>query len=140
MPCRLIAGTMAAGLFLAPSLAVPAQRDASLPRPLSRTSLIQLPEPDRRQVLLRFARGVMGLDADQYAELAPILERLRAEPRAIVTITSHAERMAFGIARARAAAVRRAIMGQGIAARRIRVVNAGMVAGVDPDVVQIRVR
>ena len=104
------------------------------------TAWAQMGAPERRMVLLRFERGVTGLDADQHVQLTPVLERLRAAPRAVVTITSHAPRMEFEVARARAAAVRRAIMGQGIAARRIRVVNAGMAAGADPDAVLVRVR
>jgi outer membrane protein OmpA-like peptidoglycan-associated protein len=132
---------MAAGLLLASPHLLRAEIGAPVTRAQAQTPLIPLPEAERRMLLLlRFERGESSLDADHYAQLAPVLERLRTDPRAVVTITSHAQRMAFEIARARAASVRRAIMGQGIAARRIRVVNAGMAAGVDPDVVQLRVR
>ena len=140
MPCRPLAGAVAAGLLLIAPLAA----EAAIPPPPTHiqapATLIPAPEPERRMIRLRFERGVTALDADQHAQLAPVLERLRADPRAIAIITSHAERMAFETARARAAAVRRAIMGQGIAARRIRVVNAGLAAGADPDAVLVRVR
>jgi hypothetical protein len=144
MPCRLLAGAMIAGRFLAMPLTAGAEATAPPARTEPCSTLIPQPEAERRVVMLRFERRETGLDANHYAQLAPVLGRLRGGPRAIVivivTITSHAERMAFEVARARAAAVRRAIMGQGIAARRIRVVRAGMVAGVDPQAVQMRVR
>lgn len=138
MPCRLLPGALAAGLLL---IAAPFAAATITPSPIRTPAPASLiPPPERPVVQLRFESGAAGLDAGQHLQLAPVVERLRADPRAIVTITSHAQRMEFAIARARAAAVRRAIMGQGIAARRIRVVNAGMGAGADPDMVLVRVR
>jgi type IV pilus biogenesis protein CpaD/CtpE len=74
------------------------------------------------------------------AGLGPLLERAAANPRALVTITSYSERTDLATARARASAVRSALTEQGVAARRIRVVNAGMMANAESDVVQLQLR
>jgi type IV pilus biogenesis protein CpaD/CtpE len=144
MPCRLRAGAMAAGALLTALLtacAGPASAARADPTAATHTpSPSGLTQGQPAAVFLRFERGSTLLDAEHRASLVPILERLRADPRAIATITSHAVRMEFETARARAAAVRRVLTTQGTARRRIRVVNAGMAAGADPEVVRVQVR
>jgi type IV pilus biogenesis protein CpaD/CtpE len=74
------------------------------------------------------------------ASLGPVLDRLFANPRAMVTITSYSERTDLATAGPRAAAMRDVLTEQGVAARRIRVVNAGMLANADSDVVPVQLR
>ena len=69
-----------------------------------------------------------------------MLERAAANPRALVTITSYSERTDLATARARTAAIRSVLTEQGVAARRVRVVNAGMMANAEAEVVQVQLR
>lgn len=138
MPFKLLAITFAA----APLLAACAQTPPPAP-PRPPPVPVAAPTPptsDGRVAAVRFEPGTSTLTPTARAELGPLLERLEANPRALVTITSYSERSDLATARARAAAVRVLLTTQGVAARRIRVVNAGMMAGADVDVVQVQVR
>ena len=148
LPRMLPSGLAAALLFLAPLLAACAQTappeaappPAAIPYAFPADTSAAPMTAQGRMVVVRFDAGSSELNAAARASLTPVVEQLRADPRAVATITSYAERMEFEAARARAAAVRRVLTGQGVTARRIRVVNAGMTASADPRVVQVQVR
>lgn len=138
---RMPPGALAAILlFLSPLLAACAQTTPAEAAPAPADPSAGPATAQGRVVVVRFDAGSSELNATARASLTPVLEQLRADPRSVATITSYAERMEFEAARARAAAVRRLLTGQGVTPRRIRVVNAGMTARTDPQVVQVQVR
>ncbi|MEI6160748.1 MAG: OmpA family protein, partial [Roseococcus sp.] len=99
-----------------------------------------LPTGDGRVAAVRFDPESSNLTPMARASLGPVLDRLMANPATPVTITSYSERTDMARARARTAAVRSMLTERGVASRRIRTVNAGIMANADPDVVQVQVR
>lgn len=132
-----------AGAFAATALLAACAQTPPPPPPRPAPVPVAAPTPptgDGRVAAVRFEPGTSTLTPMALASLGPLRERLAANPRALVTITSYSERTDLATARARANAVRSALTEQGVAARRIRVVNAGMLANADPDVVQVQLR
>lgn len=98
------------------------------------------PTGDGRVTTIAFPPGDAAFPADARDTLRPAIERLRANPRSVATVTSWSDRAGMDTARGRARAVRQAIIDGGIAPRRVRVVNAGLRADARPDVVQVNLR
>lgn len=138
MSFKTLSGAFAAvALFAACAQTPPPPPPRPAPVPVAAPTL---PTGDGRVAAVRFEPGMSNLTATGRASLAPVLDRLMANPRSPVTITSYSPRTDIMSSRARTTAVRAALTEQGIAAGRIRVVNAGMMANADPDVVQVQVR
>jgi outer membrane protein OmpA-like peptidoglycan-associated protein len=138
MSLKTFSGALAAAVLLAACAQTP-------PPPPPRPAPVPIAAPtpptgDGRVAAVRFEPGSQALSPMARAGLTPLLERLTANPRALVTITSYSERTDLATARARAQAVRNALTEQGVAARRIRVVNAGMMTNAESDVVQVQLR
>lgn len=131
----ILVGALGAGLLFSLAAWAQERRPGS-----SAPGEVRPAPPSRVAASVRFAPGSSSLDEAGQASLVPVLARLLAEPRSIVTIITHAVGMDFAIARARAMAVRRALTGRGIPGRRIRIVNAGMAPGTESGVVVVRVR
>ncbi|WP_207540838.1 OmpA family protein [Sabulicella rubraurantiaca] len=98
------------------------------------------PTGDGRVTHLRFDPRSGTLPDEAMVNLGPAVDRLNDNPRARVTITTYANRDGTQVARSRAQAIRQAMIERGIAANRIRIVNAGMARGADPEMVQVAVR
>jgi outer membrane protein OmpA-like peptidoglycan-associated protein len=135
MSFKTFPGALATAVLLAacaqtppPPPARPAPTPVAAPAP---------PTGDGRVAAVRFEPGASTLSPAERSGLTPVLDRLAANPRAPVTITSYAERTNFATSRARGAAVRAMLIENGVARSRIRVVTAGMMANADPDVVQV---
>lgn len=138
MSFKNLSGAFAAATLLAACAQTPPpQPPRATPAPVAAPTP---PTGDGRVAAVRFEPGSQALTPMARAGLGPLLERLEANPRALVTITSYSERTDLATARARANAVRRALTEQGIAARRVRVVNAGMITNAESDVVQVQLR
>lgn len=140
MSFKTLSGAFAAVALLAACAQTP---PAPPPRPTPAPVPVAAPAPptgDGRVATIRFEPGASALLPAGRASLGPVMDRLMANPRSPVTITSYSPRNDMMTSRARTAAVRSALTEQGIAARRIRVVNAGMMANADAEVVQVQVR
>jgi outer membrane protein OmpA-like peptidoglycan-associated protein len=138
MSLKIFSGALAATALLAACAQTP-------PPPPPRPAPVPIAAPapptgDGRVAAVRFEPGSSTLTPAERTGLTPVLERLAANPRAPVTITSYSERMNVTTSRARGAAVRAMLLENGVARSRIRVVSAGMMANADPDVVQVQVR
>lgn len=117
--------------------APPARPVMQAPPPMPAAAPVQMPTGDGRVTTLNFTAGAADFDA---ARLGAAVDRLNANPRARVTIATYSSRAGMGVARARAQAVRQALVDRGIAPNRIRIVNGGMMRGADADAVQVSVR
>ncbi|MCW8087471.1 OmpA family protein [Sabulicella glaciei] len=98
------------------------------------------PTGDGRVTHVRFDPTSSTLPDEAMANLGPAVDRLNDNPRTRMTITTYANRQGTQVARSRAQAIRQAMIERGIPANRIRVVNAGMARGAEPDMVQVAVR
>lgn len=116
------------------------------PRPVAQAPAVPVVPPpaaptgDGRVAAIRFEPMSSVLTPRARAELGPVLERLLANPRAPVRITSYSPREAMPLARERTQAVRMALTERGVDRARIRVLNARLLPNADPDVVQVEVR
>lgn len=138
MSLKIVSGAFAAlALLAACAQTPPPPRPAPPPVPVAAPAA---PTGDGRVATIRFEPGTSTLTPAGRASLGPVMDRLMANPRSPVTITSYSPRNDMMTSRSRTAAVRSALTEQGIAARRIRVVNAGMMANADAEVVQVQVR
>jgi type IV pilus biogenesis protein CpaD/CtpE len=139
MSFKALSGALAAAALLAACAQTPPPPPPARPAPPP-VAAPALPTGDGRVAAVRFDPGATNITPMGRATLGPVLDRLMANPRSPVTITSYSERMDIANSRARTAAVRSALTQHGVASNRIRVVNAGMLANADPDVVQVQVR
>ncbi|UPY35645.1 CpaD family pilus assembly lipoprotein [Sediminicoccus sp. KRV36] len=139
MSFKTLSGAFAAAALLAACAQEPPPPPPRPPAPAP-VAAPALPTGDGRVAAIRFDAGTSNLTPMARASLGPVLDRLMANPRSPVTITSYSERMDLAMSRARTATVRSALAQHGVAGSRIRVVNAGMMANADPDVVQVQVR
>ena len=138
MSLKTLSGAFAAAALLAacaPEPPPPPPRPAPIP-----VAAPALPTGDGRVAAVRFDPDSSNLTPMARASIGPVLDRLMANPSQPVTITSYSERTDMARARARTAAIRSVLTERGVANRRIRVVNAGMMANSDADVVQVQVR
>lgn len=116
------------------------------PRPVAQAPAVPVVPPpaaptgDGRVAAIRFEPMSSVLTPRARAELGPVLERLLANPRTPVRITSYSPREAMPLARERTQAVRMALTERGVDRARIRVLNARLMPNADPDVVQVEVR
>lgn len=138
MSVKTLSGALAAAALLAACAQTP-------PPPPPRPAPIPVAAPapptgDGRVAAVAFDAGASNLMPMARASLGPVLDRLMANPRSIVTITSYAQRSDMALARARTATIRTALTEHGVNARRVRVVNAGMMNNANPDIVQVQVR
>ncbi|MBX9752993.1 MAG: OmpA family protein [Roseococcus sp.] len=139
MSFKTLSGAFAAAALLAACAQTPPPPPPPRPAPVP----VAAPTPptgDGRVAAVRFEPGTQTISPQARASLDPLLERLSANPRALVTITSYSDRTDLATARARTAAVRSLLTEQGVAARRIRSVNAGMMPNAESDVVQVQLR
>jgi type IV pilus biogenesis protein CpaD/CtpE len=138
MSLKSISGALAAAALLAACAQTPPP-----PPPRPAPAPVAAPAPptgDGRIAAVRFDAGTSNLTPMARASLGPVLDRLMANPRSPVTITSYSERTDMARSRARTATIRTMLTEHGVAGNRIRTVNAGMMANADPDVVQVQVR
>ncbi|MDB5411884.1 MAG: OmpA family, partial [Rubritepida sp.] len=93
-----------------------------------------------RVAAVRFDPTANTLNPAARSELGPVLDRLMANPREPVLVTSYSDRADMPLARERTQAVRAALIERGVTASRIRVMNSRMMNDADPNVVQVQVR
>ena len=138
MSSKLLLGALAAGTLLGACSSPPPPRPVPVAAPVVPPPA--MPTGDGRVAAIRFDPMSSVLTPQARAELGPVLDRLMANPRTPVRITSYSAREAMPLSRERTQAIRMALAERGVDRGRIRVLNARLLPNADPDVVQVEVR
>jgi len=142
MKSPLFAGLAAVALLAAcaetppPARPIP-QAAASMPTPAMPQPA--MPTGDGRIATINFTPMSAGLSPMASSNLGLVTERLMANPRSRVVITTYAGPNDSLISRERGQAVRQALLDSGVTPDRIRVTNARMTRGAAADGVQVQV-